>query len=168
MLCEDCHEREASVVVTTVINGESTSRNLCRECVKKYQKGGDVSALLAAILSSMYKAREDGDKRCASCGMTLSEFRKGGMLGCASCYKTFRGELTPMITKIQGRTEHAGKRPKQNAEAQERQARIEHLRKAMETAVSEEAFEEAARLRDELNALRKAEKQERAEEGERQ
>ena len=48
MLCEECGEREAAVVVTTVINGESTSRNLCRECVKKYQKGGDVSALLAA------------------------------------------------------------------------------------------------------------------------
>ena len=166
MLCEECHEREASVVVTTVINGESTSRNLCRECVKKYQNGGDVSALLAAILSSMYKAREDGDKKCESCGMTLSEFRKGGMLGCAACYKTFRSELTPMITKIQGRTEHAGKRPRQNAEAHERQAQIERLRKAMENAVSEEAFEEAARLRDELNALRNAEKQVEAKEGE--
>jgi len=166
MLCEECHEREAAVVVTTVINGESTSRNLCHECVKKYQKGGDVSALLAAILSSMYKAREDGDKKCERCGMTLAEFRKGGMLGCSACYRTFRKELAPMITRIQGRTEHAGKRPRQNAEAQERQQKIERLRKAMEMAVSEEAFEEAARLRDELNALREAEKPLQAKEGE--
>ncbi len=165
MLCEECGEREAAVVVTTVINGESTSRNLCRECVKKYQKGGDVSALLAAILSSMYKARGSSGKSCAHCGMTLEEFNKTGMLGCAECYRTFRSELDPMLNRIQGRTQHAGRRPHTDPAAQERGDRIMKLRRAMEAAVSEEAFEEAARLRDELKKLQEGGGEETAKEG---
>ncbi len=153
MLCEECGEREAAVVLTTVINGESTTRNLCRECVKKYQKGGDVSTLLAAILSSMYKARSSSGKSCAHCGMTLEEFNKTGMLGCAECYRTFREELDPMLNRIQGRTQHAGRRPHMDPAAMERSDRILKLRRAMEEAVSEEAFEEAARLRDELKKM---------------
>ncbi|MBR4501528.1 MAG: UvrB/UvrC motif-containing protein [Clostridia bacterium] len=165
MLCEECGEREAAVVVTTVINGESTSRNLCRECVKKYQKGGDVSALLAAILSSMYKARGSSGKKCSHCGMTLEEFNKTGMLGCAECYRTFRSELDPMLNRIQGRTQHAGRRPHADPAALERSDRIMKLRRAMEAAVSEEAFEEAARLRDELKKLQEGGKEEPAKEG---
>ena len=154
MLCEECGEREAAVVVTTVINGESTSRNLCRECVKKYQKGGDVSALLAAILSSMYKARGSSGKSCAHCGMTLEEFNKTGMLGCAECYRTFYDKLLPSL-----------RRPHTDPAAQERGDRIMKLRRAMEAAVSEEAFEEAARLRDELKKLQEGGGEETAKEG---
>ncbi len=153
MICEECGEREATVVVTTLINGESTTRNLCRECVKKYQQGGDVSALLAAILSSMHKARNNSSKRCAHCGMTLEEFNKTGMLGCAECYRTFREELDPMLNRIQGRVQHAGRRPHMDPAELERSEKIVRLRRAMEAAVSEEAFEEAARLRDQLKKL---------------
>ena len=52
MLCEECGERQAEVVMTTVINGESTSRHLCRECLKKYQTG-DLQSVRAAGLSAM-------------------------------------------------------------------------------------------------------------------
>ena len=34
-LCEECGVNPAEVVVTTVVNGESTTRHLCRECLKK-------------------------------------------------------------------------------------------------------------------------------------
>ena len=153
MLCEECGERDATVMVTTVINGETTTRNLCRECVKKYQQGGDISTLLAAILSSMYKAKESGGKTCPKCGMTLSEFNSGGMFGCSECYSAFREELDPMLNRIQGRVQHAGRRPYMDPAAQAKAEKISRIRRAMEAAVSEEAFEEAARLRDELKAL---------------
>ena len=37
MLCEECGRQEAQVVLTTVVNGVSSTRHLCRDCVKKYQ-----------------------------------------------------------------------------------------------------------------------------------
>lgn len=84
---------------------------------------------------------------------TYAEFQKTGMLGCAECYQAFRKELAPVITRVQGRTQHAGRRPPVSEEEQARQDRMEELRSQMEAAVAEENFEEAARLRDELRAM---------------
>jgi protein arginine kinase activator len=152
MLCEECGERQAEVVMTTVINGESTSRHLCRECLKKYQTG-DLQSVLAAVLSAMAEKKQVPEITCPRCGETYAEFQKTGMLGCAECYAAFRRELTPLITRVQGRTQHAGRRPPVSEEEQARQTRMEALRAQMEAAVAEESFEEAARLRDELRAI---------------
>ena len=154
MLCEECGIRAAQVTVTTVVNGEKNQLRLCRECVKKYQPGGDMSGLLAAILSSMAKAHAASDKVCSHCGMSLAEFRKGGVLGCAGCYEDFREELKPVLTKIQGRSQHAGRRPRGSEEQEARLSRIRELRAAMEKAVREERYEDAAELRDRIRALR--------------
>ncbi len=146
--------------MTTVINGESTSRHLCRECLKKY-KAGDLQAVLAAVLSTMAQKQQTPDITCPRCGETYAEFQKTGMLGCAECYHAFQKELTPLITRMQGRAQHAGRRPPVSEEEQARMSRMEELRALMEAAVATENFEEAARLRDELKALTPA-KEERA------
>ena len=152
MLCEECGERQAEVVMTTVINGESTSRHLCRECLKKYQTG-DLQSVLAAVLSAMAEKKQVPEITCPRGGETYAEFQKTGMLGCAECYAAFRRELTPLITRVQGRTQHAGRRPPVSEEEQARETRMGALRAQMEAAVAEENFEEAARLRDELRAI---------------
>ena len=153
MLCEECGKNQAEVMMTTVINGESTTRHLCRECLKKY-KAGDLQAVLAAVLSAMTTKNQTAPEiTCPRCGETYAEFQKTGMLGCAECYQAFRKELTPLITRVQGRAQHAGRRPPVSEEEQARQNRMDELRFQMEAAVAEENFEEAARLRDELRAL---------------
>ena len=152
MLCEECGKNQAEVMMTTVINGESTTRHLCRECLKKY-KAGDLQAVLAAVLSAMTSKAQAPDITCPRCGETYAEFQKTGMLGYAECYQAFRKELTPLITRVQGRAQHAGRRPPVSEEEQARQNRMEELRTLMEAAVAEENFEEAARLRDELRAM---------------
>lgn len=161
MLCEECSMRPAEVTITTVIGGEKTVRHLCRECMKKYQNG-DVGTLMAAILSQMTRKTDDKnegeDSACPKCGMMLSQFRKSGVLGCAECYHSFKEELRPLFARIQGRAQHAGRRPPQNPEEQERLRRMEEVRKKMEEAVATEAFEMAAKYRDELKALQESAK----------
>lgn len=152
MLCEDCGKRNADVILTTVIDGESTTRHLCRECVKKY-RSGDIQSLLAAILSSMSKRTADKDIACPKCGTSFAEFRKTGMLGCAECYQAFRGEIEPLMTRLQGRAQHAGRRPPLSEEEQARRDKIEALRLKMEAAVAIEDFETAAVYRDQLRAV---------------
>lgn len=156
MLCEECGINPAEVVVTTVVNGESTSRHLCRECLRRYQTG-EMQAVLAAILAAMaQKQQQTPDIVCPRCGETYAQFQKSGMLGCAQCYQAFRKELTPLITRVQGRAQHAGRRPAGSAEEQEMLNRREELRARMEAAVAEENFEEAALLRDQLRAMTEA------------
>ena len=139
--------------MTTVMGEQSVTRHLCRECLKKY-KAGDLQAVLAAVLSTLTsKASQAPDITCPRCGETYAEFQKTGMLGCANCYQAFRKELTPLLIRTQGRSQHAGRRPPVSREEQERQNKMEELKKLMEAAVAEENFEEAARLRDELRAM---------------
>ncbi len=152
MLCEDCGRNNADVVLTTVIDGESTTRHLCRECVKKY-KTGDIQSLLAAILSSMSAKTIEKDIVCPKCGTAFAEFRKTGMLGCAECYQAFRGEIEPLMTRLQGRAQHAGRRPPVSEEEQARRDKMEALRAKMEAAVAIEDFETAAVYRDRLRAV---------------
>lgn len=152
MLCEECGKKEAEVLLTTVVGGKSTTRHLCRDCVKKY-KAGDIQAVLAAVLSAMGQKQQTPDITCPKCGETYQEFQKTGMLGCPDCYHAFRKELTPLVTRVQGRAQHAGRRPPVSEEEQERLRIMEDIRARMEAAVAEENFEEAAKLRDELRAL---------------
>ena len=159
MLCEECGKRPAEVLLTAVVGGQSTSRNLCRECVKKY-KAGDLQAVLAAVLSAMTDKKQAPEIACPRCGETYAQFQKSGMLGCAECYQAFRKELTPLITRVQGRAQHAGRRPAASEQEQEMLNRREELRAQMEAAVAEENFEEAARLRDQLRALTAAREEE--------
>ena len=69
MLCEECGINQAEVLMTTVINGESTTRHLCRQCLKKYQ-AGNLQAVLAAVLSSMTAKNQTPDVVCPRCGET--------------------------------------------------------------------------------------------------
>ncbi|MBR6525641.1 MAG: UvrB/UvrC motif-containing protein [Clostridia bacterium] len=162
MLCEECNVRPAEVTITTVIGGEKTVRHLCRDCMKKYQNG-DISSLMAAILSSMTPRKTENaetDAVCPNCGMHISQFRKSGVLGCAECYQAFKEELRPLFTRIQGRTQHAGRRPPASPEEQERIRKMEELRKKLEDAVQAEEYEMAARFRDELKELQQSKVQE--------
>ena len=159
MLCEECGIRQAEVMVTTVVNGEATTRHLCRDCLKKYQ-AGEMQAVLAAVLAAMAQKQKSPDITCPRCGETYAQFQKSGMLGCAECYQAFRKELTPLITRVQGRAQHAGRRPAASEQEQEMLNRREELRAQMEAAVAEENFEEAARLRDQLRALTAAREEE--------
>ncbi len=152
MLCEECGKRPAEAVLKAVINGQTTTKNLCRECIKKY-KAGDLHAILATILTTMTDKVQTPDLTCPQCGETYADFQKTGILGCAECYHVFSRELTPLIVRVQGRAQHAGRRPPVSEEEQERMSRMEDLRRRMEAAVAEENFEEAARLRDELRAM---------------
>ena len=52
MLCDECGKLPAEVLMTAVVNGQTTSRHLCRECIKKY-KAGDLQGVLAAVLSTI-------------------------------------------------------------------------------------------------------------------
>jgi protein arginine kinase activator len=85
--------------------------------------------------------------------MTYEEFQKTGKLGCAHCYEEFRDQLKPLLLRIHGRSQHAGRMPALNAKDQEKKELIATLRARMEQAVSEENFEEAAQLRDRLRQL---------------
>lgn len=162
MRCEECNKNEASVLISFVVNGKNTEKHLCQECMdtlKSSFASGNIESLLSSILSTMSKpdTKEEEKLACSRCGLDYKIFQKTGKLGCAQCYHDFREQLKPMLLRIHGRSQHSGRVPYENAKERERQDAIDDLRKQMAAAISEENFEEAAIIRDQLKVLCKEE-----------
>jgi len=154
MKCELCNSAEASVHFKQVVDGDVRELYVCQECAAK--NGFDVQSPMALtdFLFGMGLSEDESDpaseKTCPSCGMTLNQFRKMSRLGCARCYETFSEQLEPYLLAMHRSTRHSGKMPA----GEKLTSEIVAMQKAMEKAVSCEDFEEAAKLRDALHALK--------------
>jgi protein arginine kinase activator len=94
-----------------------------------------------------------GGKLCDTCGTKFVEFRNTGRLGCPHDYDAFRDELLPLLENIHGDIKHAGKSPRRLPAAKAHQQELAQLRRKLSQAVTAEAYEEAARLRDRIREL---------------
>ena len=156
MLCEDCHKNQATVIITVTTGDETTTRHLCAECMKKMESSfeqGDVQSFLSSLLSLLSSQPEAPTLTCSGCGLTYEEFQSTGKLGCAQCYHDFSEQLRPLLLRIHGRSQHAGRVPKSHEKERKLEQCLSELRTRMDQAVASEDFEEAARLRDEIRAL---------------
>ena len=161
MSCDQCNERSATVHLTRYINGKKTEFHLCQECAR--QRGDmnifspfTINDLLSGLLDMAAPSApigRDGDIKCSTCGMTYSQFKKIGRLGCEDCYRYFNRELDPILRRIQGGVRHTGKVPNRMGFNYRLKREIDQLRAKLQKAVDTEAFEEAASLRDEIREL---------------
>lgn len=155
MKCELCKQNEAAVHLKHAFNGEVREVHLCSDCAAKK---GFVAKLSPASLTDFLfgmeaqrKVEPQGtDISCPNCHMRRSDFRKNSRFGCSVCYQAFSEELVPLLDEFQKGHQHVGKVPVREKNAVELAA----LQKKLELAVEIQNFEEAARLRDEIQALR--------------
>jgi len=156
MLCEECQKNSASVVITVMTGNETTTRHLCQGCVEKMEKSfakGDMSSFLSSLLSILSKQPKEETVKCDVCGLSYEEFQNSGKLGCAHCYEVFSDQLKPLLLRVHGRSQHAGRVPRGHEQTRELEQCIEVLKTRMDQAVLAENFEEAASLRDEIRSL---------------
>ena len=94
---------------------------------------------------------------CPDCGMSWTEFKKGGVMGCTHDYEQFSSVLMPLLKRAhEGATEHTGKVPaRRRVEDVEKRRALARLRRELEKAVHLENYESAAQLRDQLKELDK-------------
>ncbi|OLZ10996.1 UvrB/UvrC motif-containing protein [Sulfobacillus thermosulfidooxidans] len=162
-LCQRCESRPASVHMSTVVNGEKFDRFLCEDCAR--QEGAYHFMLVPQftiqhVLGGLIGATPTGqrrqavvDKTCSVCGYSYQQFAETGRLGCDHCYEAFHEELEPLVKRLHGSVEHHGKVPKRGGQDILQQRTLEELRSKMRDAIAREAFEEAAKWRDEIRAL---------------
>jgi protein arginine kinase activator len=162
MLCESCKKRQATVIFKDVVGDVIKKYHLCEECA--YDKGlskpkipepsspNDMFLHMAKDLSGGTKT--EGRLRC-TCGLTFSQFRTTGKLGCAECYSSFGEKLKPLFKRIHGATRHLGKIITKDAEYLRVRREILKLEDRLRRAVAKEDFEKAAKLRDEIKEYEK-------------
>lgn len=161
-ICQICHKNPATIHEFLV--AEKKDNHLCEECYQKLHTEKPSPILQLELLQKLFqsgawtgKAKVRKDLACASCGMTLSEFKRRGQLGCEGCYQTFRKPLESLLESIHDSVRHAGGRPPEKLRAGPSPVRLhqrlEHLRQDLEAAVKAEKYEDAAALRDEIRRL---------------
>lgn len=165
MICEQCGERPATVIVKRNQQGHVTERHLCHVCAAEDhninfsfdQDPMAIHNLLANWFPKQQAAVSPVKKEipvCPSCGFTFQKFLSLGKFGCAECYSTFSPQLIEILRRVQnGNTEHTGKIPASYGTTLKIKKEIEELRKQMQTAIQDENFEEAAMLRDKVKTL---------------
>ena len=167
MKCDLC-DNESTVHEVTVKGGVKIERHLCESCAAEQGIGmqaGNPVELLKSMLQPKTRAAAPPTKAaaCPTCGITFSDFKSAGVLGCPECYATFESQLAGLIERAhEGATQHVGKVPRESAggprpaiaEAiEERAQRVAAIRRMLEEAVRAEQYERAAQLRDELRKM---------------
>lgn len=165
--CQQCHEREAVVHLTQIEGEQVTTVHLCGKCAaergmpsESEVQASPLGSFLAALgpAHASPDAEPDATALCPSCGASLADIRASGRLGCPACWATFARSLRDLLRRLHGATRHVGEwyaDPADLEAGHERHAIHERLRleAALEEAIAEEAFEQAAELRDQLRAL---------------
>lgn len=153
--CSHCH-KPATIHLTQINNNQIKKLDFCEGC--PHQKGvtDPTGFSLTELLNQGSEPASHG-AQCPSCGFQPRDFKKHARLGCPDCYESLADFIFPMLEKMHRGSEHIGKAPRDLLARIQRERRLRETQDALETAVAEEKYEEAARLRDELKALQSPE-----------
>ena len=165
MICQQCRKREAQYHSYRVINNELTAVHLCAYCLEHKADGEDTNGMedkLHSILDVLLKTKtadslKKEGRRCESCGMTLDEYEKSGLVGCPRCYELFSDSIfsrrkRDRSSKKRSAVSHGGD---SNDYTNGNSKFLKRLESRLKKAVESENFEEAAHIRDRIKNLEK-------------
>lgn len=158
MLCDICHKNVATVHLTEIIDEKVMELHICQKCANlkaeelKHQLS--ISDFLAGLMEKP-APRSKVPSPCPLCGLTFSEFKKQGKLGCYKCYQAFKDYLFPLLRKIHGAVQHIGKFPQTVDPNIIIDRKIEELKIRLARSIKLEEYEEAAKIRDQIRELEK-------------
>lgn len=160
MVCQNCGENPATFHLTEINEGEPVVLDFCEECATAQGLTNEVTvpSMLAQVVTQAVRGHVSEKLECPHCGITFKDFRRKGRLGCPMDYEVFAEPLEPMLRKMHdNRTRHRGRLPSGSLDAQNEVAeRLLHLRRELNDAISSERYEEAARIRDEIQSVENA------------
>jgi len=147
----------ATVHLTEIIDDQINELHLCEECARQKSAQMEQQFGLSSLLAGMaegekpVKETETAAVKCENCQLTYADFKRIGRLGCGDCYSAFKKFLAPLLKRIHGSSQHFGKSPTKIAKAAvKKKFVLQDLRDKLQKAIEMEAFEEAARIRDQI------------------
>lgn len=155
--CQKCFKPATFHITDIITEGDVEETHLCEECAQKvlYEPQAKQSPSKVSEEGSTGEGEEPEilNRECPVCGIKFVEFRNSGRLGCPNDYVEFREELLRLLENIHGETRHCGKIPKRLPQNKKKQHDLVQLRKQLQQAVTREAYEEAASIRDQIRKL---------------
>tara|TARA_B110000003_G_C16647356_1_gene532630 strand:+ start:1622 stop:2140 length:519 start_codon:yes stop_codon:yes gene_type:complete len=150
-------DQPATVHLTQIINNKMLKVDLCEACAS--EKG-----LIGAQVPPGFSFEEvlknhelhpiDATKskvKCDECGLDFSDLQTNGRLGCEHCFTVFKQPLAGMIQDMHFGQKHVGKVPEQSLASLNSRMKLLQLQAALSEAIETEAYEDAAKYRDQIN-----------------
>src|SRR5215213_1294165 len=106
MSCEQCHEREAVIHLTQIVNEQVTTLHLCERCAAEKgveSPGAAQKTHLGTFIAAMGQELPEqtptprSSDICSRCGGSLQDFRENGRLGCSECYRSLDVQLRDLL-----------------------------------------------------------------------
>lgn len=154
--CSEC-KKEISVRYTEAEKGKISETSMCADCpnLQKKLKG-------AALHQQETKAAKAG-LVCGDCGTSLEDLQVGHPLGCSHCYEVFsEGILIELASRSKiplkintgkkNQPLHMGRTPGESIEINP-SLQLIALNEALNEMLKKEEYEQAALIRDQINAL---------------
>jgi protein arginine kinase activator len=150
--CDVCGKK-AAVHVTLVKEGKSLTVSFCFDHAKAagvFQPKG-----YGLIQEEKPGTVVAAGTVCNDCGLTLSEFNKKGRLGCWRCYNAFGDYIGKILSHIRQGSAHCGKVPAASTVSVgvDTEKAMRELNDRLAAAINNEAYEEAALVRDRISEL---------------
>jgi len=174
IVCQICAKRPATSHLTELdAEGLRRELHLCATCIEQLDLKLEsdpppIAELLAKATPGKPAEDEDdtpedldeveeateADATCTACGLTFGEFTVNNRFGCARCYADFGAKVEGLLSRYHGSGLHVGRTPALRVVgADQIMVRRAQLDAALREAVAHEAYEKAARLRDEIRKL---------------
>ncbi len=179
MKCEGCARREATVHLTEIIKEVKSEFHLCEICAKdirlnlRLQNSSDSLQEILSYIDNENSNEIISNENCMNCGLTYIDFRRDMKTGCPACYNYFNEHLVSVISHHHGEKKYKGKKPanyknidytfeeidilQSGLDKTDMPDNIIGLKEKLKFAVSEERYEDAAKLRDRVRELERVE-----------
>lgn len=156
--CSECR-KTAKVLYTEIFDDKMTRTVMCADCPqlqKKLYGKGKGSAISSTKIETALA--------CGNCGTTLDAIHMGHTLGCTTCYEVFSELIVDILFKegqvskhlsTPSRTQplHIGRAPGEVTEVSPT-LKLIALNEALDETLIREDYEQAALLRDQIEALK--------------
>mgnify|MGYP000436356856 CR=1 FL=1 len=155
MNCHLCNSDSANIQIQIhnhLLQADQTIQ-LCQSCADargispQNMKREQIESVIEEI-----NALQGQQVKCDKCSTTLLEIRKNSQLGCADCYDKMGNSLEGDLRRFHKRSSHDCL-PVIISEKQKRQRQITDLKKELQISISNENYEKAAILRDQIDSL---------------
>ena len=158
ILCQACKKSIATVHLTEIHSGKRREKHLCEDCARKMDLPHKQPAFWTDLLGAFIEKEQGQDaegkgRACPDCGLTFSEFKKKGRLGCAKDYQVFKKGLEGLLAKMHGSVKYVGKVPRGHGTKPIYKNELLKLKNRLKKVIKTEEYEEAARIRDRILEL---------------
>jgi len=165
MICDLCKRNNAVIHIEKQAGDNRSQMRICCDCAgldgmsPENLSSESINKLISDLTIGGVADKDKAQKVCSQCSCTLEDLQRTDKVGCSACYDSLLSTLLMPKWQKPPHYKHIGKTPYSLKPLREDKIFIETpnqlklLKDQLTISISQEDYEEAARLRDEIELL---------------